>query len=220
MAFPTTPILDDFNRSDGAIGSNWTSPALQSADVAPTILTNVAIGGASAYGSAYWNPETFGPDSEVYMTIAAAASSWTNGQLTCRAQDINTASQDEYQLVISSTNGLDVYRTINDSQSAVLLALDDILGAGDSVGMCVKTQGDDNLIEIWTETGSGWTEVGNVVDTGANTSFPVIANAGYIAFSVFGNSAITRSIDNFGGGTVVTTPPEPTDIYLMPMRMI
>jgi len=203
MAFPTTPVLDDFNRSNGAIGSNWSTPAVGSSDVAPTINTNVVIAGTSVYGSAYWNVETFGPDCEVYMTIPAAATGWSAGFLTCRAQDINTASQDEYQIQIDVSGGIDLKRTINDTQSAVLLALADVINAGDKIGMRVITQGNDNLIEIWADVGAGWVMLDDYLDVNANSTYPVIANAGYIAFALYGNSAVTRSIDDFGGGTYV-----------------
>jgi len=203
MAFPTTPVLDSFNRSDGGLGADWTSPNVFSGDSSPTILSNVVKAGASVYGSAYWDVATFGPDTEVYLTIPAGATSFSAGFLTARGQNINTGTQAEYQLQFDASAGIDLKRTINDAQSASLLHLTDLLGAGDKVGMCVKTSGNNNIIEVWLDTGSGWTLAGSVTDTNANSTYPIIANAGYIGFSVYGNNLTTRSIDDFGGGTVV-----------------
>ena len=54
MGAPTTSVLDDFNRADGAAGSNWSSPSFQIASNRLTAPTGAYSGSSSyqAYGAA------------------------------------------------------------------------------------------------------------------------------------------------------------------------
>jgi hypothetical protein len=65
MAFPTTPILDNFNRADGPVGSNWTTVTGLST---PTIVSN-QVASPSSFAAAYWNPTTFASPLEIHATI-------------------------------------------------------------------------------------------------------------------------------------------------------
>src|SRR5262249_14730581 len=64
--FPTTAVLDNFNRANGSLGSNWVDPV--------NGLTGVTIQGKalqhnSGYKQPVWNPTSFGTDQEAYVTI-------------------------------------------------------------------------------------------------------------------------------------------------------
>lgn len=70
MALPAT---DNFNRADGAVGSNWT--ALQNSSAVAsghTIVSNQckAIQGTGNYAFSFWNADTFGNDH--YSQVVAA----------------------------------------------------------------------------------------------------------------------------------------------------
>jgi hypothetical protein len=60
-----TPILDNFNRADGAVGSNWTTTSGLSA---LTIVSNT-VTSASGHADAYWNPSIFNSPLEIYASI-------------------------------------------------------------------------------------------------------------------------------------------------------
>jgi hypothetical protein len=68
MVFPTTPVLDNFNRANGALGANWTSPF--NFGVAAQIVSN-AYSSPNGSGDAAWAATVFaaGPV-EAYATIA------------------------------------------------------------------------------------------------------------------------------------------------------
>lgn len=201
MAFPTTPILDDFNRADGALGANWTNP-IEAGNPAPTVFSNAAVGTGSVFNDAYWNPSTF-LNVEVYCSIPAAATSWAVGLLYARTNNEGPSTND-YKLVFHSTDGLNIYRQIGGVDTGPLASDAATLAvAGMKVGMRVTNVGADIFLEIWADTGSGWTLRASATDTGAIASFPAVAAAGHIGFDLYGDGAsLTRSIDNFGGGTV------------------
>ena len=55
-----TTVSDNFDRADGALGSNWTTVP---GTAAPEIVSNtLRTGTASALNSAYWSASTFGDD--------------------------------------------------------------------------------------------------------------------------------------------------------------
>lgn len=71
MAFPTTPILDNFNRGDEGPppSANWTTVTWS--DGGLKVLSNAAVPEATTTGDyiIYWNASTFGPNLEARFTI-------------------------------------------------------------------------------------------------------------------------------------------------------
>ena len=60
-------VSDNFDRADGALGSNWTTV---SGTAAPRIVSdNLRAGTASALNSAYWSASTFGNDQFAQATL-------------------------------------------------------------------------------------------------------------------------------------------------------
>jgi hypothetical protein len=60
-----TPVLDNFNRANGAVGSNWTTVSGAST---PTIISN-QVASPSLRARAYWNLSTFTSPLEIYVTV-------------------------------------------------------------------------------------------------------------------------------------------------------
>lgn len=87
--FPTTGILDNFNRTDGDAGANWTTAFSNNGK--PVIESNQLknpTGNANNSG-AYWNPSTF-TDCEIYVTLPVLPSpSSEEFFLNARAMAIN-----------------------------------------------------------------------------------------------------------------------------------
>ncbi len=68
-AGPTTPVLDNFNRPNGAVGPNW-SLIRPSGFAALKISANAAVDNSpSQYAWDYWNAASYGPDCEAYVTV-------------------------------------------------------------------------------------------------------------------------------------------------------
>ena len=67
--FPSTPVLDDFNRADAPLTTPWV------ADVAGLAVQGNALEQTSGYGFPIWDGAVFGPDQEAYITIKTIAGS-------------------------------------------------------------------------------------------------------------------------------------------------
>lgn len=183
MAFPTTGLLDDFNRADGALGANWSQPVAVAMPDTVVIVSNQADTTTNR-GSAYWNVETFGPDSEVYVTTPL----WDTTAIFLNMVSVG-ASADGYEVRGRFSPALtNVYRM--DSTVLTQLGADiAFTGAnGDSFGA-------DNVagsISAYYKRGGTWNTLGSRSDS--------TYGAGYIGMEVI--EPTFGALDDFSGGTV------------------
>jgi hypothetical protein len=73
MTFPTTPILDDFNRANEGPppSANWSAyHASWGFGDGLEVVSNQCKGNSYNLCGDWWSVETFGSDCEVYVTIA------------------------------------------------------------------------------------------------------------------------------------------------------
>lgn len=68
VAFPYTPVLDNFNRANGALGANWGGQATRFA-----ILNNTENVTGAGLSTAHWTGATYGPNQEVFFTFDTIA---------------------------------------------------------------------------------------------------------------------------------------------------
>src|SRR5438105_1826690 len=114
---PATPILDTFNRADSTttLGSNWSLlKNFLGAFSDEGILSNQAYNPHAqfaAYIAMYWNPSTFGPDSEVYLTFTTkpTANSNDNPSLILRANNPG-ANFTGYELTYTDSGTIKINR--------------------------------------------------------------------------------------------------------------
>lgn len=200
MAFPVNGILDNFNRANSAstVGSNWTAfIATGGSSGNEGILSNQLYnphGGFSNYTAMYWNPSTFGPDCEVYITIPTIYT--YNGQdnfnLYLRLQNIiSLGNYNGYSLkVLDSNGGFSVNRVDGGISTQLGSVITQNIASGDKIGMSMI----GNTLTVYHDSGSGWT----VIATRTDTTYP---NAGYIGWYIPGNMQDGR-FDDFGGGSM------------------
>ncbi len=186
MAFPTTGILDNFNRANEGPppSANWTTLGSYGLKV----VNNVCVGNtASQYNAGYWSAQAFGPDSEVYAKVPNIAN-----YLDVLAR-LDAAQNNGYLLHMQSTTVLQVFRVDSGATTQIgsNITLGTALVAGDQVGM--EITGDE--IKVYTKQGGGaWTQRGSTITDST------YGDAGYIGARVY---STTQQIDDFGGGTVV-----------------
>lgn len=207
MPFPVTPILDNFNRADGGLGTNWTSP-VPSTDATPTILTNVVIAGSGVFASSYWNRLTSIGETECYCTVPAVSTGFSQVEIYGRLTTVGAGTTNGYSGKFDVSGGIDVTRYVNGGSSGSLLHLTGNTAAGHKCGIAVKTSGSNYVIEVWKDTGSGWSQLGAYTDVGRASSNPVLGS-GTIGFREFGDATVGRSIDDFGGGAPVEVSDTP-----------
>ena len=81
VRFPTTPVLDDFERPDGAIGPNWYGDAGVHVDGGGLTHTG-------AVTSTVWHPNVFGPDQEAFVTLSAISPAASHHDLMLKVQGL------------------------------------------------------------------------------------------------------------------------------------
>ena len=136
--FPTTSVLDNFNRANGAIGSSWTGQNDSSFTVSSNQLANNSSGLDSF---AAWSPASFGADQEAYVTLSqVSASGSEQGLLLKTAADASAALKVVY---VASANVVRVF-TFTSAQGWVQRGADIsvTMNNGDQLGARAKANGD------------------------------------------------------------------------------
>jgi hypothetical protein len=199
MAFPTTSVLDDFNRANEGPppSASWTNSAgtagLAGLQVVSSTLQN---SGSFEQREDYWNVTTFGPDSEVYVTVTTVGI--TSFRLYLRLQTPGTAGTDGYLAYFAST-AVFIYRIDNTSLTQQGASVSLTLAGGESYGF--EIIGSD--MNVYKKSGGSW---GTTLATRTEATYSA---AGNIAI---GTDAQNWVLDDFGGGTVVTAAPPPVGI--------
>lgn len=192
MAFPTTSVIDTFNRADASPATGWTTTAIFSGDQQVKTLTNTLTDvSASLWCSSIYSSTgtTFGADSEAYYTISA------NGapiEVFIRIQNPATGSVNNYFAHMDCpTNSLQLWKTVANAQTQLGSSVATTEANGDSVG--VEAVGTSIGAYFKTAAGS-W--VSKIAQTDS-----AVSGVGCIGIAMQDSSA---KIDDFGGGTVVS----------------
>lgn len=194
MAFPTTSVLDGFNRADGDAGGNWTGDLLGGSWPNPDVASNqLRADGGNAFSSGWWNPATFGPDCEVYCTLAVAPANAF--RLMARGADFGTANFDGYELEVDPGNCY-IVKVVNGTRTT-LQTTGATFATGDAMGMEVTGTSTTTIRAFRKPSGGAWAQIG----TDQTDSTSPITAAGHLGL-LFVNDSTCR-IDDFGGGDVV-----------------
>ena len=197
---PVTSLLDNFNRPNGSgpPSSSWTHTVIASTNA----TSDLAISGQQATGlvnanaADYWNPQTFGPNSEAWITVVARPTvDQDSVSLGLRIQSPGSASTaGGYQAYyISRTTPPDQYKIVLrpiGQPGAVVLASAN--GPTLSPGDQLLFRAIGSTLELWRKTGTTWTRILSATDK-------TVTGAGYLMLSAR-NTAVR--LDDFGGGTL------------------
>lgn len=191
MTFPSTSVLDQFNRA-APLGSGWSSPVVPG-DATPTITSNQVSVGSAAYGSTYWNAGTFGPDGEVYITIPTLVANNEACGIFFRVSNPNAAGLTcylvEYQRKPAATDLTKLFRYDNSTTlTQVGSSISQEFSAGDTLGVKFL--------------GSTYRVYRNGAQIGSDLTDATYKTAGYIGLEL---ENTTGRLDDFGGGTVTNT---------------
>lgn len=186
MSFPTTPILDDFNRADGAVGGNW------SILTGTMVVSGNQVASSGGAAVAYYNAITPGPDCEVYMYLPVLPGVGNNVDLGLRVQDVGGGilAVDGYAVVYSQQVGTDniLIQQFDNVVASTLATFNQDLSPGDGFGMAAVG---DLLVARYLPASGGYVDLGSVADNS-------YLSAGYLTLALRGT---TVRGDNFGGGT-------------------
>ena len=197
MAFPTTGLLDNFNRADAdSLGADWMLSGLNYAWTrAGEIKSNQA--GADDSGDSdsndWYDASTFGPDCEIHYDVIGG----DYFELELRLVTPATTGVDGYVVSVSrgaTPDAWDFFRVDNGASTKLGATVSQNVANGDSIGaeMIGST-----LTAYLKPSGGSWGAVGNRSD-GTH------GGAGYLG--TYLSPEATALIDNFSGGTVVAAP--------------
>jgi Concanavalin A-like lectin/glucanases superfamily len=199
VAAPSLAVLDNFNRANGGLGSNWTT-GLYAGTVAPQISSN-AVQGDPSFAEAYWNVASY-TDTEVFKTITTQPATGDLTYLWARGQVPGTAGADAYELVITKQAGTDLWELnrVIDNTPTNLASRNQELANGDTMGLVVLGTGATVTLQIWYRpSGGSWTQLG--ADVSDSNAARIVA-AGRIGA---GSNSSTERWDDFGGGEQVAS---------------
>lgn len=183
MPFPTTGIIDAFNRANETpLAAPWTPDPPNQSWSNPNLASNVAQGSAAGYSAAYHITSTFARPAEVYGTLGTAGTEWRIGFI----QNPDTAQADGYILSIRGDNVQRIYR-ITDTAFTQITTVTQAVATGSVCGLSIDASGNivayDDGVSIMT-----------ITDTTHTGPF-------YLWFAVFGTS---QTLDDFGGGVIAS----------------
>lgn len=194
MAFPTTGILDSFNRANEGPppSSNFSGPA-DPGDGSLQTSSNQCVS-ASGYGYIWWNVAQFGPDCEAYVTLASVPDvSWNYTWVAVKLQSPGTSGIDGYEITIetqqSPTNdNVYVNRIDNNVSTQLGATINTNFAAGDGLGVGIL----GSAISAYRRSSGTWSSLGSRTDS--------TYGAGYIGVG----TGTAHPLDDFGGGTTVS----------------
>lgn len=202
MPFPTTSILDNFNRTDEGPppSASWDFPIGSFVPNGLSVISNTVGRTPNNFGGAYWVASVFGPNSEIYGTITTMVGSDTiDFGLVLRIQSPGSggaggAGMDGYfvSFIRNSPNfQLQFYRIDN----AVFTQLGTTQTPGNLVvGDKIGVQMIDDSIQAYRDAGGGWAAYGTPETDGT------YSGAGYVGLVI---ADPTGRMDDVGGGTAV-----------------
>jgi len=200
MPFPTTGLLDDFNRANEGPppSASWTTAVIAGGTDGLVVLSNVLKGNGSGSNEGYWNVSTFGPDVECYMKVAAKLEDSGAYQMVyCRLTTIGSGTTDGYGCRLSfsaTTDSLRLFRIDNGSVTYLGTGVSQETAVGDQWGIEIVG---DALKLMYKPVAGSWSSIESVTDGTYSAS-------GHIGALLRGGN--THRADDFSGGTVVSSP--------------
>jgi hypothetical protein len=185
-AFPTTGILDNFNRANSpSLGADWT----QYIGTAGISSNQFYLGADYDTEIALWNHGNFGPDTELYITIATHYSD----EVAFYIRD--DGADNSYKVYFNTaTNIIQIFR-IDDGDSTQLgSTVNQTISNGDGLG--VEMIG-STIKSYYKASGGSWV----AKDTQSDSTY---SNAGEMLIKTYTDATATFRLDDFGGGTVVS----------------
>jgi hypothetical protein len=186
-AFPTTGLLDQFNRANEDPVTGWTG--FRSEPVGKIVSQQLVVSNVLTGATQYFGASTY-TDCECYFTMVTAPT--TDCSLYVRIDGGDGDSLNGYRVIYSvAASTVKIQKYVAGTRSDLATISSVTFANGDSFGISIVS----TTIRAYKKTSGTWAELGNVVDS-------TFTSAGYIGMR--GGADATWVFDNFGGGTVVS----------------
>jgi hypothetical protein len=196
-AGPVTPLLDNFARPNntGPPGPNWTHMVVSSSSATNNLfITKGQVTGDAGTNADYWNPQEFGPNSEVWVTVAAKPTVDQDPVvLGVRFLNPGAANASGYQAYyMYRSKQADQYKIISRVNGTTSTTLASVTGPTLNAGDQLLFRAIGTTLELWLSNAGTWTRILSAKDS-------TFAGAGYINLTARDGSV---RLTNFGGGTL------------------
>jgi hypothetical protein len=196
-AGPLTSLLDNFARPNntGPPGPNWTHMIVSSSSATNNLfITKGQVTGDAGTNADYWNAQEFGPNSEVWVTVATKPTVDQDPVvLGLRFLNPGAANASGYQAYyMYRSKQVDQYKIISRVNGTTSTTLASVNGPTLNAGDQLLFRAIGTTLELWLSNAGTWTRI-----LYANDS--TFAGAGYINLTARDGSV---RLTNFGGGTL------------------
>lgn len=195
MSFPTTPLLDNFQRANGGLGSNWNDYSGDPLSILSQQVYNSG-GGISPRSGASWVPTSFGLNQEAWLHMATKASNVDQGVMLRWDQGAGNG----YFVTYRGVSNI-IYRISGNvfTQVGAAFNLTNFVSGDAYWGGQVEADGSAAVITAYFwKTGLGVWAASFVDPT------PPAFNASSAKVGMFlDKNAASSRIDQFGGGNIV-----------------
>lgn len=207
MSFPTTSTLDDFTRSDGALGSNWSTTPIYVGTGSPEISSDTAIPQDNEAGDAgaVWLPDAFDGSIEVWALVAGDEGH--PAVYACMSDEDSSTGPSGYVLTLEAPGSPLLQLTRLDGPTGEGLDSWGITLGETSTGIGMAISGGTITVYSSSDGGDTWTEAGSYADdtySAGDICFgweQLVGSAS--AFTAFGGGG---SDDGAGGQTIGDNP--------------
>lgn len=189
MAFPTTALKDDFNRTDEApiAGGLWTGPIING-HARNRIVSNVAAPDAGGNTCTNYLSSSYLADQEIYFTVPTLPESGTGIAMWARIANPNTGTASAVLAAYDVGSGFRIWDLTNAGTYTQLgSSVAGTMVAGDKLGLELI----GTTVNMYWYTGGTWTTIMTVTTS--------LTNNGYIGF---GSSGTAVRADDYGGGEI------------------
>jgi hypothetical protein len=182
-AFPSTGLLDNFNRANGGLGSNW-SGQVNGYSIVSSAL-DVGKG-----GNIFWKPTSYSPNQEVYVQLTNIDPSASEIDLLLKAQSNKSYGSGVIEVLYNPSSKQVQVWTYTNSQGWVQrgVSIPVTFVNGDQFGARATSSGQ---VSVYRN--------GVLLGTSNVTAWPNYAMGGYVGLWFV--NAPNMVVDNFGGGS-------------------
>lgn len=186
-----TPLLDNFNRANGALGANWTSPLMSGFGDFEVISSQ--FGSTGEFKSSGW-VTSFPESQDVFATISVMPAV-AYIRLMGRSQNLNSGAENNYNIIVTNS-GQAWFEKFVAAAGSTILAIGGgaaVYQAGDGISLTMKGSGPTTL-EAWRYRTGAW----SMLETTTDSS---VTDGGVIGAQSGGESSVR--LDDFGGGDIM-----------------
>lgn len=180
-------LLDDFNRSDGAIGASWTVP-WYTGDGNLEISSNQARGTAAAFSDGWWNSGDQPLETGAAVQVPTIGG---GGYVFVRGNNEGTNTVTDYEVNWDGSGNLSLWYAVNGSYTQLSTVSGATISAGDIIGLIAFGNGSTITIKVYRDSGGGLAEIHSFDHTAGDR----IVNPGVVGCGVSSN---TTRLDSFG----------------------